>query len=546
MASAIPSTLVSQRKDRSYSAAIEALNTLQSNAATIAAIRAVGGKHSDWLIPEMVEYLKRAGHSQRELDGLNVIHIAGTKGKGSTAAFTNALLLRAFHQTNESRQGPRIGLYTSPHMLLVRERIRLDGIPISEDQFANAFWHVWDAFEKTSDSRARPEITPARPVYFKFLTVMAFHVFLSVPSLLAVVLEVGIGGRYDSTNIVPRPAACGITTLGLDHQAVLGHTIEEIAAQKAGIYKRDVAAITVSQPFKQTEDILRSVAEDVGASSFTVLPPAETTPVASIPLSLSGPHQTGNALLAVELVDSYLKSQNVPKPAQSPSTVWQDPAKHELESWATQALAEVRWPGRFQIVPLPFSRPGTIYFLDGAHTPDSLALCASWFIEQSPFGQTDLQRTLIFNCTMGRKARGLLAAMLEPIRAAWGTKKPLMEATRYFDRVFFCTNTTYRPSSGAAGGDLVNKMVDSTELQTLAVQRELRDAWLELSGGKANVGASVEVLPSIEDAMAAVPLSAKQKQHVLVAGSLHLVGGVMSHLKEAGALNDDLEAVVDS
>ncbi|CAO1619869.1 unnamed protein product [Parajaminaea phylloscopi] len=540
--SGTPSAMAASR-DRSYNAAIDALNTLQSNAATIAAIRAAGGKYNDWLIPEMVEYLRRAGHTQDELNRLNVLHITGTKGKGSTAAFANALLLKSPGIAEQS-QGPRVGLYTSPHMLLVRERIRLDGAPVSEEQFANAFWHVWDAFEATADQRARPEVTPARPVYFKFLTVMAFHIFLSTPTLQAVILEVGIGGRYDSTNIVPRPVACGISTLGLDHQAVLGHTVEEIAEQKAGIYKKDSAAVSVDQPFKQTEGILRRVAESAGASSFTVLPPASATQLSTISLGLPGPHQAGNALLAAELVDSYLKQLSQTS-ATAPS-VWNDRETRTLNPWAVQALKDARWPGRCQIVPLRSGRsgePNTIYHLDGAHTVDSLALCTAWFLSQSPPQHHQQQRTLIFNCTMGRSASELLTAMLSPIRAALGADATMKQAVAYFDRVLFCTNTTYRPGNSAGGGDLTNKMVDSTELQTLSVQRELRDAWVEIAGGDARARDAVEVLPSIEDALSAIPHESQLDQHVLVAGSLHLVGGVMSHLKDAGALNDSLDAI---
>lgn len=538
--------------DRSYSAAIDALNSLQSNAATIAATRAAGGKYNDWLIPEMVEYLGRVGHTQQELDRLNVIHITGTKGKGSTAAFSNALLLKAFDSTQKATnsQEPRVGLYTSPHMLLVRERIRLDGAPISEQDFARAFWHVWDAFDATADQRARPEVTPARPVYFKFLTVMAFHIFLSIPSLRAVVLEVGIGGKYDSTNIVPHPVACGISTLGLDHQAVLGSTIEEIAAQKAGIYKSGSPAISVSQPFKQTEAILQSASENAQASSFEVLPPVAETGLAHQALGLPGPHQAGNALLATELVDSYLKhaaddssSSSTSSPA-LPTSVWEDKSQWKPAAWTLQALKDAKWPGRCQIVPLAETSTAPRYYLDGAHTVDSLALCASWFLLQSPLEQSQVERTLIFNCTMGRNVGHLLAALLEPIKAALGSSAKPSEAVLYFDRVLFCTNTTYSPGSAGGGGDLTNKMVDSTELRTLAVQTELRDAWVQLAGSLPGIKDRVKVLPSIEDAMSAVPKQGEGKQQqVLVAGSLHLVGGVMSHLKDAGALDDKLESI---
>ncbi|PWN30430.1 FolC bifunctional protein [Jaminaea rosea] len=523
-ASSSSSSTAATPPPRSYASAIEALNTLQSNAATIAATRAAGGKYNDWLIPEMVEYLERAGHSQQELDRLNVIHITGTKGKGSTAAFSNSLLLKALADQENgdgtvSTPGPKVGLYTSPHMLLVRERIRLDGMPIDEETFTRAFWRIWDAFEATADQRARPEVTPARPVYFKFLTVLALHIFLSMPSIRAVILEVGIGGRYDSTNIVPKPVACGISTLSLDHQVILGNSIEEIASQKAGIYKRGAPAISVAQPFKQTEAVLRKAAEDVGAKELKVLPEVAESPVSSIRLGLPGPHQVSNAQLALNLVDCYLKAQGIAK------SVWKDDGSPS--EWATDALASARWPGRCQIVPTS----SATFYLDGAHTSDSLALCAQWWQLESPASASDVERTLIFNCTNGRNANELLSAILSAVA----------NGASYFTRIVFCTNIPYRPGA-RSGGDLTNNMVDSNEVQSLSVQRDLQSAWAQLV--KPAAVDNVHVLPSIEDALDTFkgPSSLK-RQHVMVAGSLHLVGGVMSHLKDAGALDEKLEAV---
>lgn len=106
---------------------------------------------NDFAIPEMVEYLQRIGYQVEELDRLNIIHITGTKGKGSTAAFSSSLLMKAFDEEKGAKEGPKVGLYTSPHMMLVRERIRLDGLPLSEERFAKDFWHVWDRLEETAD-----------------------------------------------------------------------------------------------------------------------------------------------------------------------------------------------------------------------------------------------------------------------------------------------------------------------------------------------------------------------------------------------------------
>ena len=250
-----------------------------------------------------------------------------------------------------------------------------------------------------------------------------------------------------------------------------------------------------------------------------ILPEGTKSAVAKLPLGLPGPHQISNAQLALELVEAYLKAQGVAK------SVWQKDGS--VSEWAAEALAQARWPGRCQIVPTP----SAVYYLDGAHTSDSLALCAQWWQEESPSSSTNnVERTLIFNCTNGRNATELLTAILSAIPSG----------ASYFTRVVFCTNTPYRPSATRSGGDLTNNMVDSNEVQSLAVQRDLEAAWKQLAGAE---GSEVHVLPSIEDALALVPTDGQKKQQVMVAGSLHLVGGVMSHLKDAGALDEKLEAV---
>jgi folylpolyglutamate synthase len=159
---------------------------------------------------------------------LSVVHVAGTKGKGSTCAMVECIL---------RKQGYRTGLYTSPHLLDVRERILVGGKMLSKEEFTRYFWTVYNALQESGDTM---------PGYFRFLTCLAFYVF-SQKDLDVVVLEVGLGGRLDATNIVPNPVVCGVTSLGLDHTNVLGNTIEEIAMEKAGIFKKGVPVVTVTQ-----------------------------------------------------------------------------------------------------------------------------------------------------------------------------------------------------------------------------------------------------------------------------------------------------------
>lgn len=174
------------------------------------------------------------------------------------------------------------GLYTSPHLCAVRERIRINGHPLPEPLFAKYFFEVWDRLSAHSSSSSsialdpipNPHVPqehfstiPEKPVYFRFLTLLAFHVFLSLRIKLTV-LEVGMGGTYDSTNVVPRPLVTGVTALGLDHTFMLGDTVEEIAGNKSGIFKEGVPALAVVQEksAKRGEFVLRERANELEVS----------------------------------------------------------------------------------------------------------------------------------------------------------------------------------------------------------------------------------------------------------------------------------------
>jgi folylpolyglutamate synthase len=242
-----------------YRDAIDALNSLQTNAAVLEAVRAAGAKLNPNAITEMIDYLRRVGLEPSQLNNLNVIHITGTKGKGSTSAFTDSIL-------RATRPGWKTGLYTSPHLVAVRERIRINGEPLSEEEFTRYFFEVWNLLQNTKCEAAT---TPFMPNYFRYLTLMAFYTFNQL-KVDATILEVGIGGRSDSTNIVPKPVVTGVTALGYDHTRLLGEKLSQIANQKGGIYKEGVPALTVEQP---EEGILELgvCAVDQRASQFTIV-----------------------------------------------------------------------------------------------------------------------------------------------------------------------------------------------------------------------------------------------------------------------------------
>src|SRR6266699_1715398 len=192
--------------------------------------------------------------------------IAGTNGKGSTAA-TLASILRA--------SGLRTGLYTSPHLIQINERIRINGEPIADDQFAL----LHDVVERTAERLIEDGELPWHPSFFEMLTAMAFEHFANTRVDIAV-LEVGMGGRLDATNVV-EPLISVITDISLDHQKFLGNTIAEIAREKVGIIRPNGVVVTLPQSPQANDvignDILEKEASAISAVSYVppVSPKAE-------------------------------------------------------------------------------------------------------------------------------------------------------------------------------------------------------------------------------------------------------------------------------
>ncbi|KAF8195732.1 FolC bifunctional protein [Mycena galopus ATCC 62051] len=486
---------------RTYRDAVDSLNSLQSNAAALELVRASGGRSSAFAIPEMIEYLGIIGYKPADLNALNVIHITGTKGKGSTSAFTDSIL-------REARPEWTTGLYTSPHLIAVRERIRINGRPLSEEDFTKYFFEVWD---RITENKTRVETTPDKPGYFRFMTLVAYHTFLSM-KVDVTILEVGVGGTYDSTNIVPKPVTTGITSLGIDHVTVLGQTLGEIAWHKGGIFKEGVPAFTVSQP-AEALDVLRQQAKDLKSSEFNVLP---TIPgLSQIKLGLSGTHQTLNATLAVYLARSFLDSRG--------ST----PSEEILTDNFVRGLENARWPGRCQTVPDPvFSK--TTWYLDGAHTLESISCGMDWFVSPGVGLRADAgkkeNRVLIFNCTNGRSGSTFLGSIYSHITTQLKLFNSNEDASSFFDHVIFCTNVTY--VDGGFKADITTVAMDPADLAQLKTQNQLASAWSSVI--PTFPAANVHVLPSIEHAVNLVRQieSDAGNANVLVAGSLHLVGGV--------------------
>jgi dihydrofolate synthase / folylpolyglutamate synthase len=291
------------------------------------------------------------------------VHIAGTNGKGSTAAMMDSILRCA---------GFRVGLYTSPHLERINERIRIDGAEISDSAFAVTFTEVHAAIEAMLSTGE----LAAHPTFFECITAMAFLVFAQAEVDYAV-LEVGLGGRLDATNIVA-PEVSVITQIDFDHENFLGHSIEEIAGEKAGIIEAGVPVVSAAQNPRALEVIHRRAAalgapliEVAERYSVDALPETEGTYHASIrdptsawrielQLPLRGRYQLSNAATAV-----------------AAARVLNDRGAGISDRAIGEGLESVRWPGRLEKI-----SEHPLVYLDGSHNPAGARELAAFWDEQ--------------------------------------------------------------------------------------------------------------------------------------------------------------------
>lgn len=289
---------------------------------------------------------------------MNVIHVAGTKGKGSTCAFVRSLLRAHGLRTGFPH---KVGLYTSPDLRCVRERIQIDEEPISKDTFAKYFFEVWDGLsthnpESTEDSKPLPR-------YLQLLALLAFHTFIREQTQVAI-LETHHGGEYDATNVVQKPAVTGITPIGMDHVAQLGPTLESIAWHKSGIFKHGAPAFSAPQD-PQLATVFQARAAEKGVE-LTFVPVDMTLPTDS--RSLTVPVQKMNCSLAIAISNAFLRCK-------APH------GHHQLtQDDIVQGIEKFSWPGRFETI-----QDGKCeWFLDGAHNELSVKQAAMWFAEITP------------------------------------------------------------------------------------------------------------------------------------------------------------------
>lgn len=277
------------------------------------------------------------------------MHVAGTKGKGTTCAYTNSILQ---HYQDTVGLPRKIGLYTSPHLVAVRERIRINSKPISEEMFAKYFFQVWHTLEGVS-------LEP-KPSYFRFMTLLSFHVFMQ-EGVDAAIYETGVGGEMDSTNIIEKPLATAITTLGIDHVKTLGDTVDLIAWHKAGILKNGSPSFTTDQ-VTEAMAILQKRATEKGVALTKVIP---SEALGKVAISPAEDFQKQNASLAVELATVVLNKHGIPV----------NRSKDMLPTQFVDGLEGLVWRGRCET-----KTTGKLHWhLDGAHNEASLKVACSWF-----------------------------------------------------------------------------------------------------------------------------------------------------------------------
>lgn len=452
---------------------------------------------------------------------LNAIHIAGSKGKGSTAAFVFSILSE--YLTDECAAGQqkpaslnKIGLYTSPHMRSVRERIRIRDsqatnfadTPLDERKFAHYLSEIWD--QLGIDNRPPSESPP----FAKFLTLMGLHTFMQEKVDTAVV-EVCIGGRYDSTNILRQPSVCAITSLGLEHTDILGSRIEGIAWAKGGIIKKGVSVFTTSQE-PEALAVLEDLAREEGADlqEITIHPD-----VKSIELGLPGDFQRINASLAVAVAAKHISRMgynDIPDTA----TFMQSPLPEKFR----RGLENARWPGRCEMR----HHHGIRWLLDGAHTIESIGVLAPW-VAKNMDAQLQTRRVLIFN-QQTKDATALLLHLWEVITSVSQIKceEPV------FHQAIFCTNMLWERHE-APDIERISMTYSGGSVQDLKLQHELAACWTDISRGDS----AVTVVRTVEEAIRHVVNGYgdsifKDEEEIkavaLITGSLHLVGSALEFL----------------
>lgn len=374
-------------------------------------------------LESVARLLNRLGDPHRRFPS---IIVAGTNGKGSTACMIDAIARRARLNT---------GLFTSPHLVSIEERVRVGGVSISRDRFAILAGRVRDASEELVDSG----LLAAPPTFFEQVTAIAFLEFAERHVDLAV-LEVGMGGRLDATNVVD-PIVAVVTPIALDHEKYLGSTLAEIAGEKAAVIKRGAAAVIAHQPVEALEPLIeRCLACDVlpefaGESEihhnengrFTFTYETESDRYEHVELGLRGRHQVENAIVAIHATESLRRS-----------------GLGITRSAIIDGLKSAEWPGRLELV---LGAPPVL--LDGAHN-EAGALALRAYLDE--FCHYPI--TLVFGTMDDKHVDRMAEALFPAVRAVVLTR---VGSPRSADPVELAA---LLPQAGGGGDPIVASSVE--------------------------------------------------------------------------------------
>lgn len=371
------------------------------------------------------ELLSRLGNPQ---EGIKIIHVAGTNGKGSVCAYLNAMLLAG---------GKKTGLFTSPHLVRINERFQINGEDVSDEQFLDAFLKVEKA---AKEYEAEGE---GHPSYFETLFLMGMLIFKEA-GVEYLVMETGLGGRLDATNVVEKPLACIITSISRDHTEYLGDTLEAIAGEKAGIIKASVPVIyDASQPGPAS--VIAAKAKEMGSPAWPMEPSfyeMKTQSREGITFTFAYPGGE-KAELAIPYVAKY-QMMNASL-AFYTMHILQD--VHDIpKNVLAEGLSKIKWPCRMEM-----AAPGVI--IDGAHNEDGIAQ----FVSTAGYFAKENEITILFTAVADKHYHEMIGEICEGIHPSHvvatqidGSRVVPAEVLAEDFRKAGCTDVCAEPEIGAA------------------------------------------------------------------------------------------------